>query len=172
MRRTVSNLSREMMVSRPTIYKALERLGINKRTGGEFTAGEWERLKTGISCSSENNKKKKTDAGKVANTKAAKNDGVYISGTDAATLKERLNFAKLEYDYNRNLIVLFQDEASAYIKEEGRTTMMSHNGTATSIPAVVNLDKYIKLNISLSKLISELENDLDMEVDVGDDPFE
>ena len=172
MRRTISNLSREIKVSRPCIYRAIKRLSIENK-GGELSPDEWERLKTELSSAANVNKQKKADAKKIELTEPIVHNvqSTKISDIDASSLKERLACAKQEYDFNRGMITMFQAEASAYFEVEGKTTMQAHNGSMSTIPAVVNLEKYVKLNIALSKLINDLENDLDMEVDGGDDPF-
>jgi hypothetical protein len=157
----------------------MERAGIAKTKGGEFSLSEWELLKSGLSGVSEKNLHKAKDAQQVSGIKKDMSEindvsrlkTAAISGINHATLQERLYTAKQEYDYNRGLIIVFQDEISAYFKEHGRTTVMTHNGSMSAVPAVTNLEKYIKLNIALSKLISELESDLDLDVDGEDDPF-
>lgn len=175
-RRTVMNLSRELKVSRPTIYRAIESLGIEKKAGKEYSSDEWELLKEALSGISESNRKKRADAKavhKTAKTSAKKAlkeiDG--LSGVDTSTLQERLKNAKREFDYNLGLIEIFQSETDTYVKQFGKTTIRTHTGTETAIPSIANREKYIKLNIALSKLISDLEGDLDMSVDSGDDPF-
>jgi len=94
-----------------------------------------------------------------------------IAAIDTATMRMRLSAAKQEFDFNKMLITMFQAEANKYFRETGGTTMMSHNGAMVSIPAIVNLEKYVKLNIAVSKLVSELESDLDIDEDDLSDPF-
>jgi len=178
-RRTISNLSREMKVSRPRIYRALERLGIEKKAGDEYPLAEWELLKKELATTSKDNKQKLTDADNVdravkGGSKKAKNEimkSTKLKDVEQGTLRLRLQNAKQEYDYNRELIMVFQRETDEYAAMFGKTTMRTNNGTEAAIPSIVNLEKYIKLNISLSKLISDLEGDLDLEDGEEDDPF-
>ena len=98
--------------------------------------------------------------------------GSHISGVETATLRERLKNAKQEYDYNRRLVDMFQSEIDSFYLENGRTFVVMKNNAVAAIPAIANLDKYIKLNISLAKLIGDIEADLDLEVDSdGDNVF-
>jgi len=180
-RRTISNLSRELRVSRPRIYRAIDRLGFEKKAGGEYPLDEWEMLKIELSTVAENNywrredAKSVTRAAKTAAKKTAVTAKTYpeesLAGINHSTLKVRLDKAKQEYDYNRRLITSFQAETDEYIKTYGRTTVMSHNGAMTAIPSILNLEKYIKLNIALSKLITDVESDLDLAAEGGADPF-
>ena len=185
------NLSRELRVTRPTIYKAMERLEIEKKAGNELSLTEWEALKQNLSRTAENNRQRRSDAenikitSEIANkivTEASDEDTtdtksdkskkqLKISSIDTATMRARLAAAKQEYDYNKMLITTFQGEAAAYYKSQGTTTMMSHNGSMVSIPSIVNLEKYVKLNIAVSKLISDLEGDLDIGDIDDEDPF-
>jgi len=179
----------------------MERLGIGKKRSGEFSIAEWEALKNHLSKTSDINRQKFSDAIKVSGAAggagkvsgaigeaaddggdAATNIGIdakpdrsrrqtKIADIDTATMRARLVAAKQEYDYNKMLITTFQGEAAAYYKSQGTTTMMSHNGSMVSIPSIVNLEKYVKLNIAVSKLISDLEGDLDIGDIDDEDPF-
>lgn len=178
-RRTISNLSRELKVSRPRIYRAIDRLGIEKKAGGEYPLNEWEALKQELTSTAGVSRQKRQDANAIKQTskaalreEAAKTkDAAVISGVAASTLQVRLDMAKQEYDYNRMMISVFQAETDVYVMEHGRTTIMSHNGSLAAIPSITNLEKYVKLNIALSKLISDLESDLDLSADGEGDPF-
>jgi len=101
-------------------------------------------------------------------TSSGIDSGSHISDIDTSTLRNRLINAKQEYDYNRTLIEIFQREIKNYRCKHNSTSIVMSNGAMVVIPAVTNLDKYSKLNISLSKLINSLEQDLDLEVDNGD----
>ncbi|MCL2216670.1 MAG: hypothetical protein FWB91_06565 [Defluviitaleaceae bacterium] len=203
MRRTISNLSRDMKVSRPRIYRALVRLGIEKRGyGSEYTDAEWgaltEELRRGIEIDGQ----VREGADKVAAAAQAKQRNTgggaeviavgcewdmpdaddidvesgdsgattqTISDIDTATLRERLACAKADYDFNRALLTAFQMETEAFYRAHGRTSVTANNGALIPIPSVTSTEKYIKLNIALSKLISALESDLDLEVDDRED---
>ena len=177
-RRTVSNLSRESGVSRETIYKHLRKLGIEKKT--EYPPDEWETLKKSISWAAATAKSKKVDAlnisaceiGSRFENEAAGAGVNQLSADEKSTINTRLHNAKQEYNYNRMLTVGFQRETDEYLAEHGKTTMLNHNGTLSPIPSISNLEKYVKLNITLSKLINDLESDLDLSLDGGDDPIE
>lgn len=178
-RRTISNLSRELKISRPTIYKKIKELGIKKKAEEEYSEKEYELLKKHLFIISNSNKKIKEEIKQLDRPTILPEDAEekYLTNlldendNQKNTLNLRLQNAKQEYNYNRELIVKFQTEADNYYKTTGKTTALTHNGTLAAIPAITNLDKYIKLNIGLSKLISDLESDLDLEGDPGDDPF-
>ena len=206
-RMTISNLSREMKVSRPLIYRAIDRLGIERKGYVEFSIEEWEALKNEIKAPSEKNKKKVIDSqimGETArNSGNKKKSGVKgqsddeirninnkigeakegakqvepkmvkkgISAIDVSTLKERLERAKIQYDINDNLIIACTREMKAYIEYTGKITCQSHNGAETVIPAIVQLRETQKLNIALCKLITDLEADLDLMHEEGENPF-
>jgi hypothetical protein len=153
----------------------MQRLGIEKKSGKEFTLVEWEALKNCLSKAEQVSKQKEADAEQLRQAVPAETDKpnkiVKISCIDTATMRARLAAAKQEYDYNKMLITMFQSEAHSYFKSTGKTTMMTHNGSMSPIPAIVNLEKFVKLNIALSKQISDLESDLDIGEDSADDPF-
>jgi hypothetical protein len=172
-------MSREISVSRPTIYKKIAELGIEKKT--EYPIDEYEAIINSLKGLSVVSKKKKADASGIEKTataaaaamttkEATKNVNA-VSNDEKSTLSQRLQNAKQEYNYNRELIVSFQTEIKLYIDEYGKTTAATHNGAMAPIPAVSNLEKYVKLNAMLSKMISDLESDLDLAADPGDDPF-
>ena len=177
-RRTISNLSRELKVSRPCIYRAIERLGLEKKAGESYPLEEWEALKQELKLTSEAGKQKRDDTKKFkkALTSAAKATAKQkpdkgLSEIATSTLQDRLNRAKQEYDFTRRLIMSFQAETDAYYEMHGKTTIMTNNGAMGVIPSITNLEKFVKLNIALSKLITDLESDLDLEGEGADDPF-
>jgi hypothetical protein len=172
-------MSRELFVSRPTIYKKIAELGIEKKT--EYPLDEYETIKKELMTLSSAAKKKKADAAGIEKTataaaaamatKEARQNVNAVSKDEKSTLSQRLQNAKQEYNYNRELIVSFQTETQIYVREFGKTTIATHNGVMAPIPSISNLEKYIKLNIALSKLISDLEGDLDLTADEGENPF-
>ncbi|MCL2171186.1 MAG: hypothetical protein FWB71_03455 [Defluviitaleaceae bacterium] len=168
MRKTISNLSRQTKVSRPTIYYAMERLGIAKcGAKAEFEQDDWERLHGEISAIAARKNKAAPIKGGSDSISAKIGLGLRLNDIESSTLRERLQNAKREYDHNLLLIEQFQSETKAFINEHGSTSMKLSNGAMAAIPAVSNLDKYSKLNIALSKLINSLEQDLDLEIDGG-----
>ena len=178
MLRTISNLSREMKVSRPSIYTIMERLEIKKPGQKELTPIEWDALRRALSARGGVGG---TDAPPVAVTQSANevvndiaklaSDGITSATVDAATMHLRLSAAKQEYDFNKKLITMFQHETDMHFASTGKLTVVRSNGALALIPALVSLEKYLKLNISLSRLISDLEGDLDLDEDGGEDPF-
>ena len=176
MRRTVSNLSRQLKISRPAIYRAMKRIGITPRPGGDYTDTEWDSLRTELSKSTRAAEATGKDSIELATLNSRFGKGSGVSGThkrlsdeESATIQERLSNAKWEYDYNCGLIELFQIEITEFFEKNRRTTAQMNNGVMAPIPAVTSMEKYIKLNISLSRLIDGLESDLDLEVGSGDD---
>ena len=177
-RRTISHLSRELRVSRNKIYRTLEQLGFEKKAGAEFPLDEWEKLKAALLSAADISEQKRSGAKKVKKSaKAAaeiiadKEPSPLLGDVTNSTLWERLGKAKQEFDFNRRLIESFQAETEAYLEKYGTTTVLSHNGAMTAIPAIGNHEKYVKLNIALSKLISDLESDLDLSAEGGEDVF-
>ena len=188
MRRTISNLSREFMISRPSIYRIMERLGISKQGQKELSPVEWDALireigsRSGTSTVAShpgvNQSKQNRHANNFNTDTEAINSFIRICEAkktsdreDAATVWNRLKAARQEFDYNKQLITMFQYDTNMYYRENGKLTTFSTNGQAVAIPSIAGLEKYVKLNIALSKLISELETDLDLEEGGGDDPF-
>lgn len=183
-RRTISNLAREMKVSRPTIYAHLEKLGISKPAAGEeYSPPQYEQIKESIKTLSIAKKRITKETSTVAKSErvaSKESDSKHSkSPTElsrvSSTIRVRLDDAKSQYDYNKELIRKFQLEVDSYHKSTGRTTTTSHNGTLVNIPALNNLEKWQKANVVLSKLINELESDLDLEeTEVGKEssPYE
>lgn len=159
-RRTISNLARELKIDRKTIYRKLEELNIAS-TGDEYSVEEYNFLKNQLkvvkceySCSAAN-----LDTSQI------------LSGDFISTIKERLKKAKEQYNYNQSLISSFQNEIQTFIEKHKKTTIETNKGMQT-ISAITNLEKYSKLNIALSKQISEMEETLDLMSDAeGADPF-
>ena len=157
----------------------MEYLGIKKQGHKELSLVEWNALKQHLAAHTEGvcNERNIVDIPAHADVKQSDTkDEVLlcekISGTiDIATMRLRLTAAKQEYDYNKLLITMFQAETDQYFEENRKVTTTARNGAITVIPSIVNLEKYIKLNIALSKLISDLEGDLNLEEEGGENPF-
>lgn len=164
-RRTISNLSREMKVSRPTIYTHAKKLEIELGTNREYSASDYDKLIESIKTTSiEQKEVKKENKKAIIKVKQAKQTkGESISGISSATQKERLINAKQEYDFNLYMINQFQDEARDYIAKNGSTLILLSNGALSQIPSINNIEKFQKLNIALSKKIDSLESDLDLD---------
>lgn len=157
MRRTISNLSREIGISRKTIYKHLARLKILKtEKGEEYTLSDWNRLKDSILSVDQSNHV-------VINTSIESKETEKKLDVDKSTIRQRLLNAKEEYDFNRKMIQILQKEIDAHIRIKQSTVDQNHMKTSSVIPQIDRHEKYIKLNIQVSKLISDLEADLDLE---------
>jgi len=180
-RLSISNLSKELKVNPKLVYRAMDRLGIAKQGMQEFTLEVYEQLRAEVKKSSDKNKQAVEDR-KKANL-SAKNVTLHTDVTpqqlppmtnkEVSTLRERLAEAKQEYEFNRDMIELFQKETMEYIRINGKTTMMGRNLVESSIPSLVNLDKYTRLNQLQSRLISNLEEELDLTPGGDDDdPFQ
>jgi transcriptional regulator of acetoin/glycerol metabolism len=176
MRKTVSNLARQLNVNRQRIYRTLKRIGIEPRgNGSEYTTDEWDKLSEALTADTRILNHTQTDNSK-AESICTGNDNVsgenvsisQLHTIDTATLRERLSNAKRDYDFIRVMLESFKAETEEYYRNEGRTFVVGSNGNLVPIPSVVNSEKYIKLSMALSKKISELERDLDLEVDDGD----
>jgi len=169
----------------------LKRLGIKPRVDGEYTDAEWDRIVVAVKRTKETNAQAGRDTNTIITTPPISEEpgiiepsssdigagltddvcGAKLSRVETATIRERLNHAKFDYDFNRVLLLAFQAETNAFFKAHGRTSVTANNGALIPIPSVTSTEKYIKLNIALSKLISTLEADLDLEVGGEDDIF-
>jgi len=143
----------------------MRNLNIVKERGREFTFNEWgilvDRLKkndfSSIYKKPVNNKKNLATISNIENL---------------STTRERLADAKAKFDFNAGLIRGFKEEITNYITKYGSLSTVAKNGAATTLPAVRSLETYEKLNISLSRLISDLESELDLDIDEPQNPFE
>ena len=154
-------------------------LGIEKQGHKEMSLVEWNALKQQLNTHAESEYKRRNIIDNFTNDDEEQCDmrneehfnEKLSDTTDVATMKLRLTAAKQEYDYNKSLITMFQAETDQYFEKNRKVTTTARNGAITVIPSVVNLERYIKLNIALSKLISELEGDLNLEEEGGENPF-
>lgn len=173
-KRTVSNLQRETGISRPTIGKHAKHLNLKYNEDYEYTLDDWELLKADLGTIAKNKIiRKKTILPIITKNKTAakKITTKNLSKDEISTLSERLLKAKSQYNYNDNLIATFQNESDSYVRENGTTNIVGINGSISTISTIVQLEKYVKLNIALSKQITDLETLLDLSNDNGVDPF-
>lgn len=165
-KRTVSNLSRETAVSRQTIYKKIRELNISYN-GAEFMEADYNTLKKKLTAISNINKSKSS----LPPVEEYEEKRERLESNEQSTLKERLKKAKEQYNFYDDLIQKFHAEIDEYFRINKKTTIMTHNGTESSIPAIISLEKHVKLNIALSKLISELESRVDADNGGEENPF-
>lgn len=166
-RRTVSNLSRETKVSRPTIYKHIEQLQIDRpKSGKEFSVEDYQRLQDSVL---KKPPKRKKEIPKINEEVQVIYDDPLIS--DKGTTYKRLAIAKKDFEFNQKVIEHLKQEIDDIKAENGNYAAVNGNGATSTIPQLNKLEQYVKLNIQLSRLISNLESDLDLENEGdNDDP--
>ena len=188
-RQRVSDLAAEFGLTRKTVYKHLADMGVKPNGQDGFSGAALalvretlagcreirqgvvrdndalDAVRTGADCGVEAEDERSTPP---------EPDGrpVALNAERQSTLEARLANAKSEYNYNAGLITMFQRGIDAYVRENGKTTAVSNTGVEATIPMITSLEKYIKLNVTLSKTISELENELKLSAGAeGSDPF-
>lgn len=173
MRRTITNLSRITNVSRQTIYKHIDKLKIVKPPPKtEYPEIDFEIIRRSVL------KQPYDELLQSRNVSVKSQPTVNIEpkledlDANVGTTRYRLDNAKQEYQFNRKVITDLQEEIHEDQAKQGDLKAVNGNGAKSTLPQLATLEKYTKLNISLSKMISELEGDLDLQVDeVEEDPF-
>lgn len=166
---SISKLSREYKVSRQALYKLFAKNGWDKKNITDAILNALDKQYAS------HHSKRKEDGNKIrkaSKTSAkSKKEDFSISKSKISTAEQRLSNKRQEYNYNRNLITILQDEIDE-IKNVNGTTMQNHTGTQTSIPQLPQLEKYLSLNLKIDKQIQELEVFLGYESDEDDNPFD
>lgn len=163
-RRTISNLIRKTKTSRTNIYNKMSILGIERYgVKGELSEEDWVKLLEVIKKPVKNIRKVKKEEIKIPvvvkeEKKEIKNkiitneSNFYIhDANDRHTISERLENAKKDYNFNQNIIV----------ESQSRLNDVESNAEYYKLLGII--DKYQKQQIQLSKHISELESDLDLQ---------
>lgn len=167
---TITKLAKMAGITRPTLYKYLDKKGYDKKNLNDDVISE---IIDYFSKRTESNRKVVTSSKKSSLKKT--NSNVVLPNLEKETIKERLANAKSDYNFNSGIIARLKNEIDQYVNENETTTFINSSGSTSVIPQISQLEKYIKLNISLNKSIQELEQALDiikMSTSIEDNPFE
>lgn len=177
---SISRMARTHGVSRQAIYTFLDAQDFAKDDDGRYTVTK-EMVEAVEERFSQLGKTKKEVNKTLVPKKIPKDKQVIkpkkidisnnLTFEEISTMSMRLGNLKQEYNYNKELITKFQEEIEVYQKEYGTTLIVSHNGSATLIPQVVQLKNFIELNLRVSKQITELETILKLDGEEDEDPF-
>lgn len=164
---TITQFSKKVSASKDSVYIAMRKkykVNTNQELPKKFNDEDVE-FYLNQAKEKEKNVEKILSSSKVTKRKRVSK----LTDEEVRTAKQRLLDLKDQYNWTLQNCEDLKQEIDNYKKENKTSAVTGGNGSVMMLPQQKQLESYLKLMLNINRSISELENELDMEISNEED---